>query len=225
MQLIQHRSGAYFGQANNSLEATENQTNSPPLSSDDSDIDLRKLNLSRFNNTTNLFRRLTNINDETLNASHSDETKDGPPKLTFDQYVKKLTGNYTVKTEAANANTQSSLATALLNTGGRLSLKVAPAPSSASLNSTNANGASSKLAIPVINPAIKAALGKFSGATKADSIPTKTVSQLTVNKILNINATGSSNGQSNSHQNSTLKLITVNSQVGFILKSTSHGTD
>jgi hypothetical protein len=47
-----------------------NNSNSP--SSDDSDIDLRQLNLSRFNNTTNLFRRLTNISDESL--SHTDGT-------------------------------------------------------------------------------------------------------------------------------------------------------
>lgn len=76
----------YFGQAT-TLEPREK---SP--SSDDSDIDLSKLNLSKFNNTTNLFRRLTNINDESLN--HTDEADDagGPAKLTFDQYVKKLTG-------------------------------------------------------------------------------------------------------------------------------------
>ena len=69
-----------------------------------------------------------------------------PPKLTFDQYVKKLTGNYTGMSKASGSHTSSPSV-------GRLSLKVAAAPSAGS-------GSKPPLTIPVVNPAIKAALEK-----------------------------------------------------------------
>jgi hypothetical protein len=70
----------------------------------DSDNDLTSLNLTRFNNTTNLFRRLTNIDDTVntnnnnnnnnvnVNVNISKASEQSGDKLTFEQYVKKLTG-------------------------------------------------------------------------------------------------------------------------------------
>jgi len=169
----------YFGQAS-SLEPNNNNNNNSSKSSDDSDLDLTKLNLTKFNNTTNLFRRLTNLDDSSLN---DEERRAGEPaKLTFDQYVKKLTGSY-----ASQA--------------GGLSLKVNPAPSLVNRE---------KLSVPVVvNPAIKAALGRYDttkagglGGTVVNGFSNVRTPQLTVNKILN----GGCNG-------GAVRLLTAGSPV------------
>ena len=67
------------------------QNGSRPSDSD-SDNDLTNLNLTRFNNSTNLFRRLTNIGDDLPHQAENTEKNGDQPKLTFEQYVKKLTG-------------------------------------------------------------------------------------------------------------------------------------
>lgn len=197
---------AYYGQAT-SLEPKNNKST---LSSDDddSDMDITKLNLTKFNNTTNLFRRLTNLSDATL---HSNEPDSGqPPKLTFDTYVKKLTGTYTqnqspkpIQKMASSAlcnalnNTASNL-TKQATTPTRLSLKITPAPSTTSLNKDK-----SISSLPTINPAIKAAMAKLTTTDNQYTLLAKSP-QLTVNKILNNNGVGIQMGQF------VNKLVTVN---------------
>ncbi len=138
---------------------------------------------------------MTNLDDASLN-NNPDESRQNPgepAKLTFDQYVKKLTNNYTSQSVSET---------------GRLSLKVDPAPSLSNRD---------KLSTPIINPAIKAALGRYDSSLNKEiktSTPATIVNgfsnvktpQLTVNKILN----GTSNGSSGS---STVRLMTVGNPV------------
>lgn len=98
-------------------------------------------------NLTNFKKRFLNDDDSKLNTNISTDTGNNqPPKLTFEQYVKKLTGNYTVgqAVSAAPSTKQNTIAnmpsspsvtnkTTMLSTqlesGPRFSLKVTPAPS------------------------------------------------------------------------------------------------
>lgn len=202
-----------------------NQMSDHETSSDqddsDSDNDLRALNLKKLNSSTNLFRRLTNISDSDSPPSltvPTDASKTS--QLTFEQYVKKLTGSYTLNNSAsapASSNTSQSVAngisvspskasvSVLTTTTPRISLKITPAPSlsaksnaspttTPSSTTTTTTTAKLPLNIPIINPAIKAVLTKFNQQTKP----------------VNVNTSTSSNSPSSeSNIQKTVKLITV----------------
>ena len=142
------------------------------------DSDLTKLNLTKLNNSTKFFRRLTSLHEPSSNQN-TNETKTNE-QLTFEQYVKKLTGNLNPSK----------------NQTSRLSFKVTPAPS---LSQTS----NKPLTIPVINPAIKAALNKLNTSEIKPAVLNTTnqaISQL--NKTIIEPSTNSTN--------SVVKVITVN---------------
>jgi len=169
--------------------------------SDDGDNDLNLSNFSkRFNNQS---LTISNV------PSNVDENND-QPKLTFEQYVRKLTGSYTTptisSTSSASASSMSkdSLASFSSQTSAtiapspgvaqRFSLKIAPA-SNVNLNTSSSNHSASpasKLSIPVINPAIKAQLNKLAMASASST---------------NVNITNDSN---ETKANTTVKIITMN---------------
>ncbi len=170
--------------------------------SDDGDNDLNLSNFSkRFNNQS---LTITNV------PSTLDENTD-QPKLTFEQYVRKLTGSYTTPTisttssASASSMSKDSLSSFSSQTSAtiasspsvaqRFSLKIAPS-SNVNLNSSsNVHSSSStanKLSIPVINPAIKAQLNKLAMASASST---------------NVNIT---NDSSEAKTNTTVKIITMN---------------
>lgn len=157
----------------------------------------------RYDNDSDNDLNLTNFNKRYNNAalmgkdSTSAENGTEQPKLTFEQYVRKLTGSYTVNkalevVDAANSSSTSSLTSQLTNTP-RFSLKIAPAPSSATktvINQTSVTPTSATkapLTVPIINPAIKAVLDKYNsqstkplvvnGDAKSSSVKIITVNQ------------------------------------------------
>lgn len=113
---------------------------------------------------------------------------------------------------SALSNTASTLSSSIKQTQQptRLSFKIAPAPSTASLLNKD------KGTLPTINPAVRTALEKLKNDQQQKYTLAKSP-QLTVNKILNGSSGGIQVGQfigQNSvvsSSNSTVKLMTVNS--------------
>jgi hypothetical protein len=148
----------------------------------------------RYDNDSDNDLNLTNFNKRYNNAalmgkdSTSAENGTEQPKLTFEQYVRKLTGSYTVNkalevVDAANSSSTSSLTSQLTNTA-RFSLKIAPAPSSATktLVSQASSGAkAAALSVPIINPAIKAVLDKYNSQVVNGDAKSSSVKIITVN--------------------------------------------
>lgn len=178
---------------------------------DDSDNDLRTLNLKKLNSSTNLFRRLTNISDNDSPPSLtvpkiSDQTK----QLTFEQYVKKLTGSCTISNQTANDEDAQKVNNN--NTPSRLSIKITPAPSLATIlnkhqTTTTTTTAKMPHTIPIINPAIKAVLTKYNQQTKSPTVLSNQDTNSTAVKVITV---PSSNTQQSNPINGS-KYIIVNS--------------
>ncbi len=180
----------------------------------DSDNDLNLSNFTKKYNNSMLNKNTPILATVTENTT---TTLSGTPKLTFEQYVKKLTGSSTIgqilnenkNTSSSNPTTQSQIVkinnnttTSVSNnqsisTPTRFSLKITPAPSiNSQNNATTSSTTGNKLTIPTINPAIKAVLNKIPSNT------TQTIvnSQPESNQNINTSTT-----------NNAVKIITVNS--------------
>ena len=180
----------------------------------DSDNDL---NLSNFTKKYN--NSMLNKNTPILATSVTENlTTTGAPKLTFEQYVKKLTGSSTIgqilnenkNISSSNPSTPSqivkinstipSTTNQSISTPTRFSLKITPAPSiNSQNNSTTSSTTGNKLTIPTINPAIKAVLNKIQPST---TTTTQTIVNSQQETNQNINTSTSNNA---------VKIITVNS--------------
>jgi len=202
--LVNHRTN------NDSDEDDESESDDHTDS--DSDNDLRTLNLKKLNNSTKLFRRLTNISDSNSPPNNntpqsSNSTASGtqmPKQLTFEQYVKKLTGSTTLQQQqqqltqptqlpqpsAAPSTTQQTA----VNRSTLLSTSLKPIVSTTSTKTTKV-----PLNIPIINPDIKAALSKYNSAVQLQSSSNST----------NTNTTAVSVNLASQSVSSAVKLFTV----------------
>lgn len=167
----------------------------------DSDSDEELKDLSKYNHTNH------------VQPSNSDAASGARAPLTFEQYVKKLTGSYTLKSSgdgAAGTADSASTGTATVNgfgfysgTPGSISIKVTPAQSTttttAASDANNSNKAKS-LNIPLVKVQSPSIVQK-----------TSTLGRMTINEIMNSNkqqqqqqASGATSATPN-----TVKIITM----------------